>query len=176
MKTRFLAILAFLLIALLLTACPPTPITQTPQTIQVTQLNENVLNPNPQDSTAFEQEIDYSLFPPGTVFFANEDGTLANTRIVPELSQPEWDAQDFPKGFNTTLIAGHWKKFLLGPAAADQGFLVDVSPQEASTEGAEIVSQVMPEYDGESWVDVLWLFQPKEAPPLPVDVQVYNRP
>jgi hypothetical protein len=174
MKTRLLAILAFLLIALLLTACPPTPITQTPQPNQVTQIIENFAYPSPMDSIAFEQEIDYSIYPPGTVFFTNEDGTLANTRIVPELSQPEWDAQDFPKGFNSTLIAGHWKRFRLGPAAADLGYLVDVSPQEASTEGAEIVSQVMPEYDGEDWVDVLWLFQPKQAPPLPVYVQVYT--
>ena len=33
---------------------------------------------------------------------------------------------------------------------------------------------IMPEYDGESWVDVLWLFQPKEAAPLPVYVKVYT--
>jgi hypothetical protein len=174
MKTRFHAMLAFLLLALLLTACPPSPMTPTPQPIPATQIKENFSNPNPQNSATFEQEIDYSMYPPGTVFFENEDGTIANTRIVPELSQPEWDKQDFPKGFNTTLLAGHWKKFLLGSVLLEQAFLVDVTPQETSIEGIEVVSMVRPEYDGESWVDVLWLFQPKEAPPLPVDVQVYS--
>ncbi len=51
---------------------------------------------------------------------------------------------------------------------------MDVTPQAASTEGAEVVTMVMPEYDGERWVDVLWLFQPKEAAPLPVYVKVYT--
>jgi hypothetical protein len=173
MKTRFLTILALLLMTLLLAACPPTPITQTPQLMQVTQI-EDIVNPTLQENAALDQEIDYSAVPPGTVFFRNEDGTLTSTRIVPELSQPEWNEKDYPKGFSTTLVAGHWKKFLLGPVSAEQGYLVDATPQEASVEGAEVVSLVRPEFDGESWVDVLWLFQPKEAPPLPVYVQVYT--
>jgi hypothetical protein len=176
MKSHFLAILAFLLTTLLLTACPPTPPrTEVPQVVQITQiLEEDFATPTPHASVALRQEINYSMYQPGTVFSFNEDGTLTNIRIVPELSQPEWDAQDFPKGFSTTLHAGHWKKFRLGPASVERGFLVDVTPSEASTEGAEIVSQVMPEYDGESWGDVLWLLQPKEAPPLPVYVKVYT--
>jgi hypothetical protein len=174
MKSRILIIPAFLLVALLLTACPPS--TQIPIVITTVILEEdyNVATPVPNYNPASDQAIDYSLYPPGTIFFTNEDGTLAHTRIVPELSQPEWDAQGFPKGFRTTLVAGHWKKFQLGPASLDQGFLVDVTPQEASVEGAEVVSMVMPEYDGESWVDVLWLFQPKEASPLPVYIKVYS--
>jgi hypothetical protein len=176
MKSRFLAILAFLLTALLLTACPPTtPRNQAPYVGQVTQILEDDLTTPAHDlGLASSQAIDYSMYPPGTVFFTNEDGSLANTRIVPELSKPEWDARDFPKGFSTTLVSGHWKKFQLAPTTLDQGYLVDVTPQEASTEGAEVVSIVMPEYNGESWVDVLWLFQPKEAAPLPVYVKVYT--
>jgi hypothetical protein len=50
-----------------------------------------------------------------------------------------------------------------------QGYLVDVSPEGTSTEGAEIVTMVLPVFDGEGWMDVLWLFQPKEAPALPVN-------
>jgi len=173
MKSRFPIMLVFLLMALLLTACPPT--TQTPQLLRTTVVLEDELpTPTPGLSQLLEQEIDYSMYPPGTVFFIDEEGMLANTRIVPELSQPEWDAQDFPKGFSTTLVAGHWKKFQLGPASIDRGFVVDVTPQEASAEGTEVVTMVMPEYDGESWADVLWLFQPKEALPLPVNVQVYT--
>ncbi len=116
MKSRFLVIFAFLLTALLLTACPPTtPRNQAPYVGQVTQILEDDLATPAHDlSLASSQAIDYSMYPPGTVFFTNEDGSLANTRIVPELSQPEWDAQNFPKGFSTTLIAGHWKKFHLG--------------------------------------------------------------
>jgi hypothetical protein len=177
MKSRVLTTLAFLLVALLLTACPPS--TQMPQ-VPTLRTNGIVVEEYglatqiPGFSPQLDQNIDYSMYPPGTVFYVNEDGTLANTRIVPELSQPEWDALDFPKGFSTTLVSGHWKKFQLGPTSLDQGYLVDVTPLEASSEGAEVVSMVMPEYDGESWVDVLWLFQPMEASPLPVYVQVYT--
>ena len=147
-------------------------------------IEDDFVTPTPDLSQASIPEIDYSMYPPGTVFFTDEDGSLANTRIVPELALPEWDAKHFPKGFSTTLHAGHWKKFLLGPASLEQGYLVDVSPQEvspqeaapqeASAEGAEVVSMVMPEYDGARWVDMLWLFQPKEATPLPVYVRTYT--
>jgi hypothetical protein len=175
MKSRLLVILTFLLTALLLTACPPTTQMPWPPVIETTIIIEEVLATlTPDLSLAPVPEIDYSMYPPGTVFFTDEDGSLANTRIVPELALPEWDAQDFPKGFSTTLHAGHWKKFLLGPASQERGYLVDVSPQEASAEGSEVVSMVMPEYDGEGWVDVLWLFQPKEAAPLPVYVRAYT--
>jgi len=178
MKPRIFAIFAFLLIALLLTACPPTPpTTQVPQppVVKTTVIiEEDLATSNPDLSQVPVPEIDYSMYPPGTVFYTNEDGSLANTRIVPELSEPEWDGQDFPKGFSTILHAGHWKKFRLGAAALAQGYLVDLSPQEASAEGAEVVSTVVPEYDGERWIDVLWLFQPKEAASLPVHVRVYT--
>ena len=178
MKSRSLVIIAFLLTALLLTSCrlvpPTTQVPQPPVVETIVIIEEDLITPTPDLSLVFDQAIDYSMYPPGTVFFTNEAGSLANTRIVPELSEPEWDGQDFPKGFSTTLHAGHWKKFRLGPAALAQGYLVDVTPQEASTEGAEVVERIMPEYDGENWVDVLWLFQPKEATPLPVTVRVYT--
>jgi hypothetical protein len=174
MKSRILFLLTFILIVLLLTACRPLPPkTQVPQPPTVIIEDESAAATR-QPNEALDGEMDYSIVPPGTVFFLDEQGMLAHTRIVPELSQPEWDASDFPKGFTTTLIAGHWKKFLLGPAELERGYLVDVTPQEASTEEVEVVTMVMPEYDGESWVDLLWLFQPKEASPLPLNVQVYT--
>ena len=100
MKPRFLVILAFLLTALLLTACPPTtPRNQAPYVGQVTQILEDDLTTPAHDlSLASSQAIDYSMYPPGTVFLINSDGSRTTTRIVPELSQPEWDAPGFPEG------------------------------------------------------------------------------
>jgi len=176
MKSRFMTILAFSLTAFLLTACPPTPPrTAVPQLIQDTPfLQDDFSTPVPVTGRALDPEVDFASLPPGSVILINEDGTRFTVRIVPDLLQPEWDSESFPKGFDTTLVAGHWKKFLLGPAALERGYGVDVTPREPSVEGASIVTHVMPEYDGETWVDVLWLLQPAEAPPLPVTVQVYT--
>ena len=176
MKSRFLVILAFSLTALLLTACPPTlPRTQVPKFIQDTPfLQDDFSTPVPVTGRALDPGVDFSSLPPGSVILINEDGTRTTVRIVPDLLQPEWDSEAFPKGFDATLTAGHWKKFLLGSAALERGYVVDVTPREPSAEGTSIVTHVMPEYDGETWLDVLWLLQPQEAQPLPVYVQVYT--
>jgi hypothetical protein len=174
MKSRLLTLLVILLSVLLLTACPPTP-PRTMVPIQITQILEDDLAlPSPTPGQSLATDVDFTSLPPGSVVLINQDGSQSTVRIVPELLYPEWDGEAFPKSFDTTLVAGHWKKYLLGPAALEQGYLVDVNPKEASQEGAEIVAQVLPEYDGEIWVDVLWLLQPKDAQLLPVTVQVYT--
>jgi hypothetical protein len=174
MKSRYLTILVISLSALLLTACPATP-PRTMVPIQITQvLGDSFASLTPLAGRPLHKEMDYAALPPGTVTLNNPDGSQSIVRIVPELLYPEWDAGSFPNSFDTTLVAGHWKKFLLGPAALEQGYLVDVNPKEVSREGAEIVVQVMPEYAGETWLDVLWLLQPIDAQPLPVTVQVYT--
>lgn len=173
MKSRLLTILVFVLSALLLTACSPMPLTVTP--ITKTQVLEGDLASTSVPNQPLVGEIDFASFPPGTVVKAvHEDGSLTTIRILPQLLYPEWEGETYPKSFDTTLVTMHWKKYLLGPASHEGGYLVDVTPKEASLEGAEIVAHVMPEYDGESWVDVLWLLQPVDAPPLPVTVQVYS--
>jgi len=74
--------------------------------------------------------------------------------------------------FTTTLHSGQLTKFVLGPCSVDGGYLVDVSPLEASTDGAHIEQQVLPEFDGEMWVDVLSLLLPEPAAPLKVQVEL----
>jgi len=74
--------------------------------------------------------------------------------------------------FATTLHSGVVEKFVLGPCATDGGYLVDVTPLQASTNGAHIEQQVLPEFDGEMWVDVLSLLLPEPAAPLPVRVEL----
>ncbi len=74
--------------------------------------------------------------------------------------------------FATTLHSGVVEKFVLGPCATDGGYLVDVTPLEGSTNGAHIEQQVLPEFDGEMWVDVLSLLLPEQAAPLPVRIEL----
>ena len=74
--------------------------------------------------------------------------------------------------FDITLYSGEVYKFVLGPCSTDGGYLVDVTPLEGSTDGAHIEKQVLPEFDGEMWVDVLSLTLPEPAAPLPVRVEL----
>lgn len=73
---------------------------------------------------------------------------------------------------NATLYSGEVYKFVLGPCSTDGGYLVDVSPLEGSTDGAHIEQQILPEFDGEMWVDVLSLTLPEQAAPLPVRLEL----
>jgi hypothetical protein len=74
--------------------------------------------------------------------------------------------------FTATLHSGEVEKFVLGPCATDGGYLVDVSPLEGSTDGAHIEQHILPEFDGEIWVDVLSLTLPEQAAPLLVRVEL----
>jgi len=74
--------------------------------------------------------------------------------------------------FTTTLHSGEVYKFVLGPCTTDGGYLVDITPLEASTNGAHIEQQILPEFDGEMWVDVLSLLLPEQASPLLIQVEL----
>jgi hypothetical protein len=74
--------------------------------------------------------------------------------------------------FTTTLYSSEAYKFVLGPCAMDGGYLVDVTPLQASTNGTHIEQQILPEFDGEMWVDVLSLLLPEPADPLPVRIEL----
>jgi hypothetical protein len=74
--------------------------------------------------------------------------------------------------FTTMLYSGEVYKFVLGPCSTDGGYLVDVTPLEGSTDGAHIEQQILPEFDGEMWVDVLSLTLPEQAAPLPVRIEL----
>ena len=92
------------------------------------------------------------------------------------LVPPDNDPVDHPvintTTFITTLHSGQVAKFVLGPCSVDGGYLVDVSPLEGSTDGAHVEKQVLPEFDGEMWVDVLSLLLPEPAAPLKVQVEL----
>jgi hypothetical protein len=74
--------------------------------------------------------------------------------------------------FAITLYSGEVYKYVLGPCSTDGGYLVDVTPLEGSTDGAHIEQQILPEFDGEMWVDVLSLTLPEQAAPLPVRIEL----
>jgi hypothetical protein len=76
--------------------------------------------------------------------------------------------------FTATLHSGEAEKFVLGPCAKQGGYVVDVTPLEGSTDGAHIEQQILPEFDGEMWVDVLTLTVPERVSPLVVQVDVYS--
>jgi len=75
--------------------------------------------------------------------------------------------------FVTVLQAGTWQKRVLGPAAFDGGYVVDITPLAPSVDGAHVEHKVLPEFDGEQWNDVLWMILPEPAGPLRVRVRVY---
>jgi hypothetical protein len=76
--------------------------------------------------------------------------------------------------FTTLLYSGEVQKFNLGPSDKRGGYVVDVTPLEDSTDGAYFEKWILPEYDGEKWVDMLTLLLPADAPPLQVNVQIYS--
>jgi hypothetical protein len=75
--------------------------------------------------------------------------------------------------FTATLQSGAWTKYVLGPASEQTGYVVDITPQEPSVNGAHIEHKILPEYDGEMWNDVLWMLLPEPAEPLRVNVHAY---
>lgn len=64
--------------------------------------------------------------------------------------------------------------FWLAPSALNQGYLVEITPRAPSVEGAHLVSQVGPEFDGQQWNDVLRVELPADFPALPVNLRVYS--
>lgn len=76
--------------------------------------------------------------------------------------------------FVTTLRGNVPARFVLGPSVRAGGYVVDITPLSKSNDGAYIEKQVLPEYDGEQWVDVLTLLLPMEVHPVTVRVQVYS--
>lgn len=76
--------------------------------------------------------------------------------------------------FNTLLQSGSWQKYILGPTTKQTAYVVDVTPLEPSVDGAHVEQKILPEYDAESWNDVLWLLLPEQAPPLLVNVHAFQ--
>jgi hypothetical protein len=76
--------------------------------------------------------------------------------------------------FTATLHSGVAEIFVLGPCVKHGGYVVDVTPLEGSVDGAHIEQRILPEFDGEIWVDVLTLTIPERVSPLPVRVEVYS--
>ncbi len=76
--------------------------------------------------------------------------------------------------FTATLHGGVAEKFVLGPSDRNGGYVVDVTPLVDSEDGAYIEKQVLPEFNGRMWVDVLTLTTPSYISPLKVHVQAYS--
>jgi hypothetical protein len=75
--------------------------------------------------------------------------------------------------FNVTLEPGVWHGWFVADSSANQTYLVEVTPLEPSVDGACIERYlVQPEYNGESWADVLRIMIPAFMPPLAVNVRV----
>lgn len=72
------------------------------------------------------------------------------------------------------LNPDEWMKETLGEASLVGGYVVDISPLTASVNSASIAYQILPEFDGERWNDVLWMKLSNENKPLKVRVQVFS--
>ena len=76
--------------------------------------------------------------------------------------------------FTVILHGGVAEKLILGPCARPGGYAVDITPLRDGEDGAYIEKQILPEFDGQRWVDVLTLLMPSDGTPLKVQVQVYS--
>lgn len=75
--------------------------------------------------------------------------------------------------FDTILEPGVWLGYLVQPAQVRAGYIVEVSPLDDFDAAAEI-ALVQPEWDGETWNDVLRVMTYADRPPLRVNVRVYT--
>ena len=64
-----------------------------------------------------------------------------------------------------TLSPGSWNAFVVAPGEVRQGYVVEVMPQKKS-DNEVAFAVVRPEYNGESWEDVLRVYVPEGRPPL----------
>ena len=115
---------------------------------------------------------------------------IQNFRVQPEFPGPDWiqvarvqlwveankqpaviryytpgdKAQEIFR-METTLTPGSWNGFRLTGSEADQAYVVEVIPLEKK-DNEVAFSVVRPEFDGESWQDVLRVYVPEGRPPL----------
>ena len=76
---------------------------------------------------------------------------------------------------NTTLEPGVLHSWVIGPSSSCGGYVVEVTPRHPSTDGAHVqTALVRPEYNGDTWNDVLRVQIPAGEPPLRANVRVYT--
>ena len=126
------------------------------------------------------------------------DGAYVQALVRPEYSGDQWNdvlrvqipAEHVPLKANLrvyascelevaseiefTLIAGEWMGWVVGPAAMDRGFVLEVNPLGPSVEGAYVEKALIQEeyFEGE-WLDVLRAQMPVGLPDLPVQFRIY---
>jgi len=77
--------------------------------------------------------------------------------------------------FEAALEPGVWHGWGLGSTWDDRAYLAEITPLEPSVDGAHIARTVVqPEFDGESWSDVLRVMIPDWMPDLNVYIRVYE--
>jgi hypothetical protein len=72
------------------------------------------------------------------------------------------------------LLPGEWMGWVVGPASLDRGYMVEVTPLEASVDGAYIARAVVQQefFMGE-WTDVLRVLMPEGFPSVRANLRVY---
>jgi hypothetical protein len=75
--------------------------------------------------------------------------------------------------FTTTLQPGVWHGFSLGSAAADRGYVTEISPVTLAEAVVEDY-RVQPEFDGSAWNDVLRIRTRPGDPSLQVHIRVHE--
>ncbi len=76
---------------------------------------------------------------------------------------------------DVALEPGVWHGWVMQPSTGCGGYIVEVTPLEASASGAYVERAVVqPEYDGFEWNDVLRVMIPGDQPALDVNVRVYQ--
>lgn len=103
--------------------------------------------------------------------------TMLSAMIIPSQASPvrnqSYGAATLVMDFNTVLEPGVWHGWFVADSSANQTYLIEITPLEPSVDGACIERNlVQPEYNGESWADVLRIVIPAFMPPLPVNVRV----
>lgn len=79
--------------------------------------------------------------------------------------------------FIEVLEAGAWMGWVIGPASMDRGYVVEVTPLKASSEGAYVGRAVVQqEYFNGEWQDVLRVMMPEGFRDLRAQIRVYATP
>ena len=101
-------------------------------------------------------------------------GTSALLSASTSLPRPKGPVTQIAN-ISTTLLPGQANTWPLRPSSAEGAYIVEVSPREDPVEGNYVqTALVRPEFDGETWTDVLRVQLPEQMQKLKANIRVYE--
>lgn len=128
--------------------------------------------------TAYPAMQPETAVPPRLLAVGGPSAAEATVPSEPASDEPQERGAQEKAGIFTDFVAvlhsGVWEKHVLGPAAFEGGYVVDITPLDGAADGTHVQHKVLPEFDGEQWNDVLSMLIDEETDPLRVRVRVYT--